>query len=86
MYKLWGMIIYMRASAVIKFHPGIHGFCHCHGTGTAILEATLEMQMADIQSILYFQIFFDLAKAIDSIDRDRMLDLLAGYGFGPNMI
>jgi hypothetical protein len=56
MYKLWGMIIYMRASAVIKFHPGIHGFCHRRGTGTAILEATLEMQMADMKSVQYFLI------------------------------
>jgi hypothetical protein len=85
-YKLWGMIIYMRASAVIKFHPGIHVFCHHHGTDTAILETTLEMQMADMQSVPYFQIFLDLAKAFDSIDRDRMSDLLAGYGFAPNMI
>ena len=26
LYKLWGMIVYRRASKVIQFHPDIHGF------------------------------------------------------------
>jgi len=86
MYKLWSMIVYLRASAVIQFHPDIHGFRHCRGCGTATLEAKLEMQWAALHSTPYFQIFLDLAKAYDSINRDRLLDVLAGYGFGPNML
>ena len=42
--------------------------------------------MQRLQSVPYFQIFLDLAKAYDSIDRDRLIDILAGYGFGPNML
>ena len=86
LYKLWGMIVYLRVIKVIQFHPDIHGFRCCRGCSTAILEAKLEMQQAALQGVPYFQIFLDLAKAYDSIDRDRLLDVLAGYGFGPNML
>ena len=86
MYKLWSMIVYLRAVSLIHFHPDIHGFRHCRGCGTATLEAKLEMQSAALHSVPYFQIFLDLTKAYDSIDRDRLIDILAGYGFGPNML
>jgi hypothetical protein len=86
LYKLWGMIIYLRAIKVIQFHPDLHGFRHRRGCGTAILEAKLEMQWAAFSSVPYFQIFLDLAKAYDAVDRERLLDILAAYGFGPNFL
>ena len=39
------------------------------GYETAILEAKLEMQWEAFNATPYFQIFLDLAKAYDSIDR-----------------
>jgi hypothetical protein len=86
LYKLWGMIVYRRVLRVIKFHPRIHGFCHRRGCDTAILEAKLEMQWAALHSKPYYQIFLDLAKAFDAVNRDRLLDILAGYVFGPNIL
>ena len=46
------------------------------------------MQWAAFNTTTYFQIFLDLAKAYDSqsIDRECLLELLAGYGFGPNVL
>ena len=84
--KLWEMIVYLRAVDRIQLHPNIHGFRRRRGCNTAILEAKLEMQWAAFTPVPYFQIFLDLAKAYDSINRDCLLDVLAGYGFGPNMI
>jgi hypothetical protein len=86
LYKLWEMIVYRRAVALIQFHPDLHGFRHQRGTGTAILEAKLEMQWAASQGVPYYQIFLDLVKAYDAVDRDRLIDILAGYGFGPNIL
>ena len=86
LYKLWEMIVYLRAVSVIKFHPDIHGFRYRRGCGTAILEAKLEMQWAAFHSVPYYQIFLDLAKAYDAVDRERLLEILAGYGFGPNIL
>jgi len=33
-----------------------------------------------------YQIYLDLRKAYDALDRGRCLEILAGYGFGPNLI
>ena len=35
---------------------------------------------------LYIQIFLDLSKAYDSLDRQRTLNLLQQYGLGPNLL
>ena len=33
-----------------------------------------------------FQVFLDFRKAYDSLDRGRYLELLRGYGLGPNLV
>ena len=33
-----------------------------------------------------YQIYLDLRKAYDALDRGRCLEILAGYGVGPNLI
>ena len=86
MLKVWEMTACLRAIDRIQLHPDIHGFRHRRGCNTAILEAKLEMQWAACDSVPCFQMFLDLAKACDSIDRTRLLDVLAGCGFGPNTL
>ena len=39
--------------------------------------------MASRVAVLYV-IFLDLTKAYDSLDRSRCLDIMEGYGVGPN--
>jgi hypothetical protein len=77
------MIIHLHLQAVIDFHPSLHGFCQCQGTGMCILEAKLQMQLASYLCQPLYQIFVDLTKANDTLDRSRTLSLLEAYGIGP---
>jgi hypothetical protein len=84
-YKLCTTIIHLRLSESIEFHPGIHAFRRHRGTGTAILEAKLLMQKAIQDGKPLIQVFMDISKAYDMIDRNRLMDILAGYGVGQNV-
>lgn len=84
LYKLCATIIHLRLSDGIVFHPGIHGFCSNRGTPTAGLEAKLLMQFCMQQSIPLFQVFLDLTKAYDTLDRTRTMAILQAYGVGPS--
>ena len=54
------------------------------GTGTATLEAKLLQQLAAMREEVLYVIFLDLTKAYDALERSRCLEILEGYGVGPN--
>ena len=85
-WKLIASIINKRLMRNIEFHDGIHGFRPGRGTGTATLEAKLLMQMAACKDIPLYQVFLDLTKAYDTLDRGRTIEILKTYGTGPNTI
>ena len=85
-WKLIASIINKRLMRNIEFHDGIHGFRPGRGTGTATLEAKLLMQMAACKDIPLYQVFLDLTKAYDTLDRGRTIEILKAYGTGPNTI
>ena len=53
------------------------------GTGTSMLEAKLFQQLAVLSEEVVYVIFLYLHKAYDALDRSRCLDILEGYGVGP---
>ena len=70
----------------ITFHDSLHGFRKKRGCGTAILECRLEQERALYKGETLFQVFLDLTKAYDTLDRERTLLIMEQYGVGPNII
>lgn len=85
-WKVLSSIIDMRLKTNISFHDALHGFRAKRGTGTAIFEAKLFQQLASIQQVPIFEVFLDLRKAYDTLDRERTLEILAQYGAGARML
>ena len=85
-WKVIESIINRRIASKIQFHDSLHGFIANRGTGTACIEAKLLQQLSVmVQKTLYY-VFIDLRKAYDTVDRERLLEILAGYGVGPNIL
>jgi hypothetical protein len=68
LWKVCSSIINRRLQESISFHESLHGFRRGRGTGTACLEAKLQMQLAHIRSTPLYQVFLDLSKAYDTLD------------------
>lgn len=84
-YKLISAICNRRIQNAIKFDDAVHGFRKGRGTGTAIMEAKLLMQLYCRQDDPLYMVFIDLKKAYNTLDRDRALNILEAYGVGPNL-
>jgi hypothetical protein len=84
-YKLISAMINRRLLTGIEFHDSLHGFRKNRGTGTAIIEAKLKMQLVRRGTAPFYWVFMDLTKAYDTLDRGRTMEILKGYGVGPIM-
>jgi hypothetical protein len=62
-WKIISIIINQRMIKSIVFHDALHGFRQKRGTGTAILEARLNLDISIQRGIPLHQIFLDLTKA-----------------------
>ena len=56
-------------TAPIQFHDNIHGLRTCRGTGTAYLEYKLLLQLMAMREEVLYEIFLDLHKSYDALDR-----------------
>ena len=54
-------------------------------TQVAVIEEKLEQQIAGIVHDPFFQVFNDVRKDCDSLDRGVCMEILRGYGLGPNL-
>jgi hypothetical protein len=59
---------------------------HAGGTGMAIMEVKLQQQLAWGEQEPLYQIYLDLRKAYDALDWGLCLEILVGYGVGPNLL
>ncbi len=72
--------------ALIKFHDGLHGRLPGQGMGTATVEAKLAQSLAWRNQCWLYQIYVNLKKAYNPLDREQMLKILLAYGVGPKML
>jgi hypothetical protein len=84
-WKVLEWIIDHRLDA-IELHDCLHGCRANRGTGTAVIEAKLAQQLLHLELKPFYRVFLDLKKAFNSMDRDRCILILEGYGAGPRMI
>jgi hypothetical protein len=84
-WKVLKRIMDRRLDA-IELHDCLHG-CRAHrGTGTGVIKAKLAQQLSYLELKPFYGVFLDLKKAFDSMDRERCIMILEGYGTGPRMI
>ena len=82
LWKLMTAIIDNRLRSTIKFQDEIHGFRKARGTGTATLCNKLLCQRSNIEGKTLKQIYIDLSKAYDTLDRKTPLKILEFYAVG----
>jgi hypothetical protein len=70
----------------IELHNCLHGCCDGRRTGTAIIEAKLAQQLLYLELKAFLGVFLDLRKAFNSMDWERCILLLEGYGAGPLLV
>ena len=54
--------------------------------GTATLEEQLLQQLITMRGAFFHYIFLDLCKSYNTLDMERCLDILVGYGVRPRML
>jgi hypothetical protein len=72
--------------ASIKFHDGLHGGLPGRGMGSATIKAKFAQSLAWHNQCPLNQIYVDLKKAYDALDREQTLNILAAYGVRPKML
>jgi hypothetical protein len=70
----------------ITFDDAVHGFRPGRGTGTAILEAKLLVQLQMRSDEPLDMVFMDLKKAYDMLDRTQAMRILKEYGVGERLL
>ena len=68
-----------RLKRSVMLYDALHGFRAGRCAGIATLEAKLAQQLVGISHKPLFQIFLDVRKAYDSLDRGRCMEILRGY-------
>ena len=69
----------------VDLHDALHGFRVGRGLGTATLDSKLVQKLTGPAHESLFHVVLDIRKAYTSMYRGRRMEMLRGYGMGPNM-
>ena len=86
LWKSVASLLNRRLTAVIYFQDMLHWFQAGRGTGTSALEAMLTQQLTSMREAVLFEVFLDIQKAYDTLERESELDLLAAYDVRPRTV
>jgi hypothetical protein len=70
----------------IKFYDGLHGGLPGQRTGTATIKAKLAQSLAWCNQCPLYQIYVDLKKAYNALDREQTLKIFLPYGVRSRML
>ena len=85
LWKVVEELIETRLRASLQFHDVLHGFLATIGTGTAIMDLDLAQYLAIVDQDPLFMFFLGLWKSYNTVDRERLIQTLEGYGARPRM-
>ena len=83
LWKVVEALVDTRLRASLQMHDILHMFRARRGMRTAIIELFFPQELASIDQDTLCLVYLDLRKAYDTVDRDRLLITLEGYGAGP---
>jgi hypothetical protein len=78
-WKLILSILDARMKDIVEFNNAIHGFRQERGTGTAVLHNKLGIQLAIRRKDTVVQLYLDLTKAYNTLDRGCALAILRDF-------
>ena len=85
LWKVVEALIYTCLCAILQMHNVLHRFRARRWMGTAIMKLKRAQNISSIDQDPLFLVFLDLRKAYDTVDQERLLIILKGYGSGPRM-
>ena len=83
MWKVVAAILNRRLMASTTLYNFLHVFRAVRGKGTATIEDKLLQKLAALREEVLCEIFMELHKEYDALDRSRCLEILEGYILGP---
>ena len=84
-WKVYVNDVNFRLKGSVELNKSLLGFRKGRVTGTDTPEANLEQQLVGLSHEPLFQFFLDVRKTFNSLDWERCMELLRGYGMGKNL-
>ena len=74
--EVYATVVNFRINSSVTLHNALDWSMSGKGTGMTTLEAKLVQQLAGLAHEPLFQVFLDVRKAYDSLDRGRCMEIL----------